>query len=330
MKTKEEMALSIENIFKNTKNIHGNSKSIDWIKVASYKAAGYLLFDQISQPSDVIQGEYYRKVYIKSEADLPKEDGLYLSQSHKGILGDRIFGEYEKEKNYAYHHSAKFWLDNIDWYLQPIADKAPIESKDPTEKQFAELEEYFNIKHKDGIDNSIPPNEDKNSPAIEPQKQEEGKGDSKEPKQWHLNCTKCGRAYWFNQPFPAFQLCNECLRTKEKDQQPATPVSAEILSDTEIHQWIEDQKYQTDYSGEYRMYFGIDMPKILRNFLIDHPTVNQFRPINVPTVELKQYITNLLYFARTQGSTNIKNSTFDKWAEEMIDRIDEYFKAQPK
>jgi hypothetical protein len=42
-----------------------------------------------------------------------------------------------------------------------------------------------------------------------------------------------------------------------------------IMTDHEIWKWLEDQKYQTDYEefGEYKMYYDLDMPKILREFL---------------------------------------------------------------
>lgn len=39
----EQTALSIEKIFKNTQRIHGRNKLVDWIKIASYKAAGHLI-----------------------------------------------------------------------------------------------------------------------------------------------------------------------------------------------------------------------------------------------------------------------------------------------
>lgn len=38
-----EIAEVIEHIFKNTERIHGKSKTIDWIKIGSHKAAEYIL-----------------------------------------------------------------------------------------------------------------------------------------------------------------------------------------------------------------------------------------------------------------------------------------------
>jgi hypothetical protein len=36
----------------------------------------------------------------------------------------------------------------------------------------------------------------------------------------------------------------------------------------EIYEWLEKQNYQTEYeeTGEYKMYFEVDMPKILNDY----------------------------------------------------------------
>ena len=54
--------------------------------------------------------ETYRKVYINSEADLPKEDGNYICL-HKGETKLDIF---------PYKVNESHWFVEIDWYLQPI------------------------------------------------------------------------------------------------------------------------------------------------------------------------------------------------------------------
>lgn len=40
------------------------------------------------------------------------------------------------------------------------------------------------------------------------------------------------------------------------------------MDDKTIYEWLKTQKYQTEYeyTGEYRMYFEVDMPKILRDY----------------------------------------------------------------
>ena len=54
--------------------------------------------------------ELYRKVYVMSEADLPKEDGNYICL-HKGATKLDIF---------PYKVNESHWFVKIDWYLQPI------------------------------------------------------------------------------------------------------------------------------------------------------------------------------------------------------------------
>jgi len=40
------------------------------------------------------------------------------------------------------------------------------------------------------------------------------------------------------------------------------------MNNIEIYKWLEAQKYQTEYeeTGEYKMYFSVDMPKILEDY----------------------------------------------------------------
>lgn len=55
----------------------------------------------------------------------------------------------------------------------------------------------------------------------------------------------------------------------------------------EIWEWLENQKYQTDYeeTGEYKMYFDLDMPRILNDFL-------GFQKESILHNETKQVITD--------------------------------------
>jgi hypothetical protein len=61
----------------------------------------------------------YKKVYIRSEADLPKEDGIYFVAKKDSLksnwLKPLIFTIISKNE----------WLNTIDWYLQPFEDKQP-------------------------------------------------------------------------------------------------------------------------------------------------------------------------------------------------------------
>ena len=55
---------------------------------------------------------YYKKVFIKTEADLPKEEGRYITHT-KGYESYYVISvKYEHSDNY-------FWMQLYDWYLQP-------------------------------------------------------------------------------------------------------------------------------------------------------------------------------------------------------------------
>jgi hypothetical protein len=59
--------------------------------------------------------ELYKKVWIKSVEDLPKDTGSYYVHD-RSYSEDFIITDYfDKEQNGIFH-----WLQNIDWYLQPI------------------------------------------------------------------------------------------------------------------------------------------------------------------------------------------------------------------
>lgn len=45
--------------------------------------------------------------------------------------------------------------------------------------------------------------------------------------------------------------------------------------------------------------------------------------------DLKQYITNLLYYAHIEA-LSMNTTEFDKWVEDNVDLIDEFFKSMDK
>jgi len=53
--------------------------------------------------------EKYYKVEIKSEADLPKEDGIYFVHCKNS----------GKQTEFSFHENKEVWPKNIDWYLCP-------------------------------------------------------------------------------------------------------------------------------------------------------------------------------------------------------------------
>ena len=43
------------------------------------------------------------------------------------------------------------------------------------------------------------------------------------------------------------------------------------ISSRQVFEWLQEKNYQTDHGEqEYTMYFGVDMPKILNEFIEDH------------------------------------------------------------
>ena len=69
--------------------------------------------------------KHYKKVWIESEKDLPKEDGKYIAHSK---IYDQI-GLWGFEKYYTNEfypdYTKNSWLHNIDWYLQEVEQPKP-------------------------------------------------------------------------------------------------------------------------------------------------------------------------------------------------------------
>ncbi len=59
--------------------------------------------------------EYYKKVYIKSEDDLPKEEGEYMCHLKTRCIVVKPFS------NTGGVFSPSWWISRVDWYLQPIS-----------------------------------------------------------------------------------------------------------------------------------------------------------------------------------------------------------------
>ena len=52
-------------------------------------------------------------------------------------------------------------------------------------------------------------------------------------------------------------------------------------------------------------------------------------PPSGDTIDLMQYVTNMLYYAHIQAR-DMGTDEFDKWVESMVGGIDEYFKSREK
>ena len=61
--------------------------------------------------------EYFKKVYIKSEEDLPKEMGDYLVLRKTGY---RTLLHFPFEGDVGWKADRYNWLHNVDWYLLPV------------------------------------------------------------------------------------------------------------------------------------------------------------------------------------------------------------------
>jgi len=81
-------------------------------------------------------GQIYRKVYIRSEANLPEKVGLYFA-----YIRD------DKNKTCQWYDSdlKEYWIRNIDWYLQPIElpSEEEIDKQFPTDIQTIKVKEGF-------------------------------------------------------------------------------------------------------------------------------------------------------------------------------------------
>jgi hypothetical protein len=85
--------------------------------------------------------ELYKKVWIKSEADLPKEEGEYFCGEGSGL--------HYKHFSTTNFNNEEFWLKHIDWYLQPIEQ---IEQPEPSvQLTDEEIEKQITIICKDLI-----------------------------------------------------------------------------------------------------------------------------------------------------------------------------------
>lgn len=78
----EEIELSMTHIFENTKRIHGNSESIDWIKVAIHRSAEYLTHASQSQSKQ----EYHRL------ASQVTDEEIEASIMIRGEMADYVTG----------------------------------------------------------------------------------------------------------------------------------------------------------------------------------------------------------------------------------------------
>lgn len=63
--------------------------------------------------------ELFKKVYVNSDTDLPK-DGLYIAH-YKMYKTDSPAGTILSQYDHLNSHKKQNWLERIDWYLQPVS-----------------------------------------------------------------------------------------------------------------------------------------------------------------------------------------------------------------
>ncbi len=73
----------------------------------------------------------YKKVFINTVDDLPKEDGYYIGESQYSGY-DRYYWD---------SHNKPFWLSSINWYLSPVTM--------PTEREESKAADEFFLKYED-------------------------------------------------------------------------------------------------------------------------------------------------------------------------------------
>ena len=62
----------------------------------------------------------YRKVFIKSEADLPEDKAEYFVHIKERIESLYRSGINTLTSDYPEDLFKEIWMNNIDWYLQPV------------------------------------------------------------------------------------------------------------------------------------------------------------------------------------------------------------------
>ena len=95
------------------------------------------------------------------------------------------------------------------------------------------------------------------------------------------------------------------------------------MDKVEIYEWLKAQKYQTEYeyTGEYRMYFEVDMPKILEAYY-DY----KVKKLNKPAVSKCEGVERRALLIDFERWKTINQKRYDL-SQDMIDKYLEYLKS---
>jgi hypothetical protein len=74
-------------------------------------------------------GQKYIQVFIESEKDLPKEKGYYMSRDKNSPNNDIEWQRFNPKM--PFDELKDYWIQNIDWYLQPLPDEPEINDEEP-------------------------------------------------------------------------------------------------------------------------------------------------------------------------------------------------------
>jgi len=70
------------------------------------------------------KNELFKKVYIKTKADLPKgERAIYFVGVKDNLNPEDIYEWFIYENPIMSDNQAEYWLNTFDWYLQPIEEQ---------------------------------------------------------------------------------------------------------------------------------------------------------------------------------------------------------------
>ena len=86
----------------------------------------------------------YRKVFIKSEADLPEDKAEYFVHIKERIESLYRSGINTLTSDYPEDLFKEIWMNNIDWYLQPVELPSDEEIDKAGAKYEKEYQEAFN------------------------------------------------------------------------------------------------------------------------------------------------------------------------------------------
>jgi hypothetical protein len=63
---------------------------------------------------------YYKKVFIKTEADLPDNAGMYFVGGKDNLDPEDVYEWFNEKNPIRANNQNEYWIGTFDWYLLPI------------------------------------------------------------------------------------------------------------------------------------------------------------------------------------------------------------------